>query len=124
MRFRPLLAAAALLAACDRAPAVETQPRALTPPAVEYPEELWDAGVEGRTVLNLHIDPQGRVDSVKVHTPSGHAGFDSAAVRGTAELRFAPATRDGAAFATWVLLPVEFQLPPADSAAPQDAAKR
>ena len=120
---RLLLAAAALgLSACDRAPAVETEPVQLTPPPFAYPEELWDAGVEGRTVLAIHIDTAGQVDTARVDTASGYAAFDSAALAGTRELRFRPATRDGAPRPTWVLLPVEFEITPADTgfaAAPQ-----
>lgn len=118
-----LLALAAALAACDRAPAVETQPRQLVPPPFEYPEELWDAGVEGKAVLRIRVDTTGRVDSVRVATASGHKGFDSSAVAGTAKLRFAPATRDGKPVARWVLLPVFFDIDP-DSAAAARATAR
>jgi protein TonB len=118
---RPPLAALALwlaaTAACERKPVVETEPVALTPPSFQYPEELWDAGVEGRTVLRILITAQGMVDSARVETPSGYAAFDSAALAGTGALRFDPARRDGTPVRKWVLLPVEFDItPPADSA--------
>lgn len=116
-RLSAVLLAAVALAACEREPVVETAPRQLTPPPFQYPEELWDAGVQGKTVLSIRVNEQGSVDSVKVDTTSGHKGFDSAAVAGTRELRFAPATRGGAPVARWVVLPVEFQIEPSDSAA-------
>ena len=116
-RLSAVLLALAALAACEREPVVETAPRQLTPPPFEYPEELWDASVEGKTVLSIRVNEQGTVDSVKVDTTSGHKGFDSAAVAGTRELRFAPATRGGAPVARWVVLPVEFQIEASDSAA-------
>jgi periplasmic protein TonB len=120
---RPLLATLALVsAACERPPVVETEPVAVTPPAFQYPEELWDAGVEGRTVLRIRIDERGGVDSARVEAPSGYPAFDSAALAGTAALRYEPAKRDGAPVAKWVLLPVEFAIsPPADTAAPDTA---
>jgi protein TonB len=107
------LAAAAALAACRQAPVAQTAPRQLVPPPFEYPEELWDAGVQGETVLRIRVNEQGRVDSVRVEKASGHKGFDSAAVAGTPRLRFAPATRGGGAVPAWVLLPVDFHLAPA-----------
>jgi protein TonB len=116
-RLSAVLLAFAALAACEREPVAETAPRQLTPPPFQYPEELWDAGVQGKTVLSIRVNEQGTVDSVKVDTTSGHKGFDSAAVAGTTELRFAPATRGGAPVARWVVLPVEFQIQPIDSAA-------
>lgn len=119
------LAALALcmgLGACERKPVVETEPVALTPPAFQYPEDLWDAGVEGKTVLRILITEKGSVDSARVETPSGYAAFDSAALAGTSALRFDPAKRDGTPVRKWVLLPVEFDIAPADSAKPAAAA--
>jgi periplasmic protein TonB len=119
----PLAALALCLAAaaCREEPVVETQPRPLSKPAFQYPEELWDAGVEGRTVLAIHVDTAGRADSVRVETPAGDPAFDRAAVAGTNAIRFEPARRDGKPVARWVLLPVEFEIT-ADTAAPADTS--
>jgi hypothetical protein len=57
-----------------------------------------------------------------VETPSGYAAFDSAALAGTGALRFEPAKRDGTPVRKWVLLPVEFDIAPADSAKTTAAA--
>lgn len=118
------LAAAVMTAACERRPVVETQPVALTHPSFQYPEELWDAGVEGKTVLAILVGPDGTVDSARVETASKHAAFDSAALAGTDSLRFEPARRDGTPVSKWVLLPVEFEMTagaatPADTTATQ-----
>ena len=130
---RPPLAALALwlaaTAACERKPVVETEPVALTPPSFQYPEELWDAQVEGQTTLRLFISDRGTVDTVRVEKGSGYAAFDSAALAGSRSLRFQPATRGGEAVAAWFLLPVKFELNPADSAAappsaPADTTKK
>ena len=120
--FSALALALAATAACERRPVVETEPVALTPPSFQYPEDLWDAGVEGKTVLRILITEQGTVDSARVETPSGYAAFDSAALAGTGALRFDPARRDGTPVRKWVLLPVEFEItPPADTAKPAAA---
>jgi TonB family protein len=112
-----VLAAALLLAACERGPVPETPPRQLSQSPFQYPEELWDAQVEGQTTLRLFIAEDGSVDTVRVERTSGYAAFDSAALSGSRELRFEPATRGGKAVAAWFLLPVKFELNPADSAA-------
>lgn len=110
------LALSALTAACgDRPP--DTPPRQLTSSPFHYPEELWDAGVEGETMLELHISANGTVDSASVRETSGHAEFDSAAVRGVAGLRFDPARSGDDSVAVTVLLPVQFHLPDDSSGA-------
>ena len=110
-----LLATAALLAACaEEIP--ETPPRQLEGSPFHYPEELWDAGVEGETLLRLFVTEAGAVDSVRVEQTSGYPAFDSSAVTGARDLRFDPARRGPEPYALWVLLPVQFDLPATDSA--------
>ena len=74
------------------------------------------------TVLRIHINTGGTVDSARVETPSQHAAFDSAAIAGTAALRFEPARRDGTPVGKWVLLPVEFEIKEPASAPAADPA--
>lgn len=93
----------------------ETPPRQLSGSPFHYPEELWDAGVEGETLVRLFVTTEGAVDSAEVETTSGYAAFDSAAITGAYDLQFEPALRGDEPAAVWVLLPVEFDLP-ADSA--------
>ena len=98
------------LAACEEAAPI-TPPRQMPGSPFHYPEELWDAGVEGETILRLFVTKQGRVDSARVEQTSGYEAFNSAAVLGAGDLRFDPARRDTLPVAVWVLLPVEFELP-------------
>ena len=116
------LAALLPLAACERGPVPETPPRQLSASPFQYPEELWDAQVEGQTTLRLFISDHGSVDTVRVEQGSGYAAFDSAALAGSRSLRFRAATRGGKPVAAWFLLPVKFELNPADSAAAAPAA--
>jgi protein TonB len=116
------LAAGLLLAACERGPVPESPPRQLSESPFQYPEELWDAQVEGQTTLRLFISDHGTVDTVRIEKGSGYAAFDSAALAGSRSLRFRPATRGGEAVAAWFLLPVKFELNPADSAAAPPSA--
>ena len=77
----------------------------------QYPADLFDQGVEGEVRLRLFVDPQGRVvpESTKVASSSGTPGFDSTAVRGSADLRFAPGQRDGQPIGMAFYLPVVFR---------------
>jgi len=116
-RTHALVAAGLLLAACERGPVPETPPRQVSESPFQYPEELWDAQVEGQTTLKLFISRQGTVDTARIDRGSGYAAFDSAALAGSRQLRFRPATRGGEPVAAWFLLPVQFELNTADSAA-------
>ncbi|HUG41759.1 MAG TPA: energy transducer TonB [Longimicrobiales bacterium] len=95
---------------------------ALTEPVVfsvdspfRYPIALWDRRVEGETVLMVHVTDRGRVDSAYVLVSSGEVAFDSAALDGARELRFAPARRGQEPVSLWARLPVRFRMA-ADSA--------
>jgi TonB family protein len=68
-------------------------------------------------VLRIRIAEHGGVDSARIESSSGYPPFDSVALAGTGALRFDPARRDGAPFAKWVLLPVEFAIGGAAGAA-------
>lgn len=103
-------------------PPPEVPPRQLSTSPFHYPEELWDAGVEGETILEIHLSEVGAVDSARVQTSSGYPAFDSAAVAGAEDLEFEPARRGEENVAVRVLLPVQFHLPAADSAIADTAA--
>lgn len=75
---------------------------------VEFPAELWDRGVEGETILMIHITPMGTVDSAYVWQSSGHPAFDSAALAGASQLRFTPGRRGEKRVEVWAKLPVRF----------------
>lgn len=109
-----LLLAESIAGACRARPPV-VPPRQHPGSPFRYPEDLWDAGVEGQTLLRVFVTERGAVDSVRVEKSSGYAGFDSAAVQGAPQLSFDPAREGEAAVGAWVLLPVQFDLPAADS---------
>ena len=80
-----------------------------------YPAALYARRVQGNVTLRLFVDRDGRVrpDSTRVEESSGYAGLDSAAVRGSHELRFEPAKRQGESLSATVLFPVFFRHPEA-----------
>jgi TonB family protein len=96
--------------ACEREALPIQQPVAMPGESpFEYPVSLWDQGVEGETLLMVRVDEVGNVDSTYIERSSGHAEFDSAAIRGARELRFSPARRGERPVALWTRLPVRFE---------------
>jgi len=119
------------------APPPESEaPVALNPDVpIAYPPALFDQKVEGDVTLRLFVDSTGKLvpESTRVAEPSGYPALDSAALAGSATLRFAPAKRHGVAVATAFLQPVEFRqvgttrtgtvtLPPTPAPTPPPAA--
>jgi protein TonB len=100
-----------LAAACRPSPVTPPQPTGQS--VVLYPEELWDAGAEGTTLLRLYVLSDGSADSAQVSRSSGFPALDRAAMEGSASLRFTPARQRGQPVGAWVSLPVHFRLQPA-----------
>ncbi len=78
-----------------------------------YPPALLEQGIEGRVLLRLFVDAQGKLlpDSTRLAESSGYPALDSAALGGAKELRFSPALRNGRAVAAPFLQPVHFRHP-------------
>jgi TonB family protein len=78
-----------------------------------YPPALLEQGIEGRVLLRLYVDAQGKLipDSTRLAESSGYPALDSAALSGAAELRFSPALRNGRPIAAPFLQPVHFRHP-------------
>ena len=69
-----------------------------------YPREAIARGLEGRVVLLLTLDAEGRVRGLEVASSSGHALLDDAALRAATRITQLPGDR------RQVLLPVDFRL--------------
>jgi TonB family protein len=95
------------------APPPESEaPVALNPDIpIGYPPALFEQRIEGDVILRLYADSGGRLipESTRVAESSGIPALDSAALTGSAGLRFAPAKRHGIPVATAFLQPVEFR---------------
>jgi periplasmic protein TonB len=124
-RFAATLAAATLACGGSAPPPDPQGAQAVLPPESEapvalnadvpiaYPPALFEQNIEGDVVLRLFADSTGRLipESTRVAESSGYPALDSAALAGSAKLRFAPARRRGIAVATSFLQPVEFHHP-------------
>jgi TonB family protein len=84
-------------------------------PPFRYPAALYARKVQGDVTLRLFINRDGNVtpDSTRIEQSSGYPSLDSAAIKGSQELRFVPAKLHGEAVAVSVFFPVLFRHPDA-----------
>jgi len=80
-----------------------------------YPPSLYSRKVQANVTLRVFIDQEGQIvaESTHVAESSGFAPMDSAAVKGSTELRFIPAKTRGQAVPVSILFPVYFRHPEA-----------
>ena len=103
---------AAGLAGCSSDQEIDSPSPLSASVPIEYPLDLWDQGIEGSSLLKVRVTDVGGVDSVIVVESSGHAAFDSSAVRGARTLRFSPARRGDKRITVWAHVPVHFSKKP------------
>ncbi|MBE5315859.1 MAG: TonB family protein [Xanthomonadales bacterium] len=94
--------------AASEAEAVGTPPsyRRLSPP--DYPATAKAAGQEGTTLLEVEIDATGNVQTVNIVAGAGSDVLDRAASDAVERWSFNPATSDGLAVDSRILVPVQF----------------
>ena len=80
-----------------------------------YPPALYARKVQGNVTLRLRVDRDGQVhaDSTRIEESSGYPALDSAAVKGSQELRFIPAKLHGEPMPVTIRFPVYFRHPDA-----------
>ena len=78
-----------------------------------YPPALFAQKVQGNVILRIYIDRDGKIvpDSTHVAETSGFSALDSAAVKGSRELKFEPAKIQNQPVPVSILLPVFFRYP-------------
>jgi protein TonB len=75
-----------------------------------YPESARRAGIQGTTLLRIHIEVDGRVSDVTIERSAGHQALDQAAADAVRRWRFEPALNSAGAVSVWALVPVEFRI--------------
>jgi periplasmic protein TonB len=79
-------------------------------PRPDYPESARREGREGRVVLRVLIDNQGKTKSVELNTSSGSKVLDQAATEAIKRWRFYPAHAGDVPVDSWVNVPIDFRL--------------
>ena len=87
-----------------------TQARYRETPQPHYPDSARREGKEGRVLLRVLVDEEGKSKVIEVNTSSGHDTLDQAATEALKQWRFMPARASGKPVETWVKVPIEFQL--------------
>jgi protein TonB len=75
-----------------------------------YPSSARRLGIQGTTMLRVHVLDDGRVGEIIVDQSAGHADMDQVAADAVRRWRFEPARRGEEKVAMWVRIPVEFKL--------------
>jgi len=75
-----------------------------------YPESARRAGIQGTTLLRIHIESDGRVSDVSVERSAGHQALDEAAADAVRRWRFEPALNSAGPVSMWARVPVEFRI--------------
>jgi protein TonB len=91
-----------------------------------YPPALYAQKVQGNVTLRIFIDREGSIvpDSTRIAETSGFTALDSAAMKGSRDLKFEPAKTQGQPVPVSILLPVFFRHPDAPPLAGDSVIKR
>ncbi|MEO8908994.1 MAG: energy transducer TonB [Gemmatimonadaceae bacterium] len=91
-----------------------------------YPPALYAQKVQGNVTLRIYIDSNGAIvpDSTRVAETSGFSALDSAAMKGSRDLKFDAAKTRGQPVPVSILLPVFFRHPDAPPLAGDSIIKR
>ncbi|MGG5820050.1 energy transducer TonB, partial [Falsiroseomonas sp. HW251] len=79
-------------------------------PQPDYPLASRRRGEQGRVVLLVHVEPDGRVRDLAVVGSSGYPTLDAEAERAVRRWRFEPATIDGRATFSTTTVGISFRL--------------
>ena len=87
-----------------------TQARTNDAPKPKYPDAARRDGKEGRVLLRVLVNEEGRIASVEVNRSSGAEALDHAAVEAIKRWRFSPARLADRPVESWVRIPIDFRL--------------
>jgi TonB family protein len=86
-----------------------TAPALLSRVDPEYSEEARKAKYQGAVLLNIEVDPSGKVTNIKVQRSLG-LGLDEKAIEAVRKWRFKPGYKDGKPVTVTVSIEVDFRL--------------
>ncbi|ANE55109.1 energy transducer TonB [Methylomonas sp. DH-1] len=79
-------------------------------PPPEYPDIAQERGWEGKVLMKVHVQADGKPDNITVIKTSGQKVLDDAAVKTVSKWSFVPAKRGDTPVAGYVTVPITFNL--------------
>ncbi|MBI5110039.1 MAG: energy transducer TonB [Rhodocyclales bacterium] len=79
-------------------------------PKPAYPHASRRLGEQGKVLLRVFVSAAGLAEKIEIKLSSGFARLDQAAEDAVGRWRFVPARRGEQAIASWVQVPITFQL--------------
>lgn len=105
-----------IIASTPTRPATPTQPRMiagveyLQAPRPEYPAVAKRMNEEGKVILKVLINEQGRSEHIEIQKSSGSSRLDEAARQALIRALFKPYMEDGKVMSAYAIVPINFQL--------------
>ncbi len=90
--------------------AVEKEPQFINQVKPVYPEIARKAGIEGRVVLRVLIDKDGKPQKAQILKNPGTDIFDEAAIASVMQSSYSPAIQNGKPVKCWLTVPIKFTL--------------
>ena len=91
-------------------PLIEARPLYKENPTPRYPDTARLRGYEGTVILEVLVDPSGRVGNLNIYKSSGYFILDRAAKASVKNWQFKPGRKGNTPIAMWVRIPIRFQL--------------
>jgi len=79
-------------------------------PAPVYPAIAREEGWQGRVVLKVWVDAEGRPADVRILKSSGYKVLDHSALKAVRKWHFLPARTGSLSFSSWIKIPIRFVL--------------
>jgi TonB family protein len=76
---------------------------------VIYPEEAVKSGIQGKVVIRIFLNVQGKPTKIEIQSSSSKL-LNQAAINAVKKTEFLPAMKDGKAEGVWLSIPILFQL--------------
>ena len=91
-------------------PLVEAIPMYRKNPAPRYPRNARRRGYEGKVILEVLVNEEGRVEDFRIFESSGYQVLDRAAMKSVQSWLFEPGRRGDERMEMWVKVPIRFDL--------------
>lgn len=89
---------------------VEAKPLTYVNEPPRYPHLARKKGWEGTVVVKTRVEKDGLPSEIQIEQSSGHGILDESALRAVRQWKFLPAHSGALKFASWIRVPVKFEL--------------